>query len=207
MADLFGMLQERKEEVKVKAQETKAAKAKAKAPALVGAGLVAVVAVEAPKPAKHGKTGKKRKYGKKGKQLKVKDEKTPEVCEATAVALAEAVAKSGVVCKAKAGAKAVALAKAGAWAGGTRRNSRKRRRMRRLTRRGNWMPATAGGAPSAGGLSTDALNARARPSLASAGTRPCRCEGNRKFGVGAYQRLPSFHVSAAGVSLRLSERV
>jgi hypothetical protein len=117
MADLFGMLQERKEEAKVKAQETKAAKAKAKAPALVGAGLVAVVAVEAPKPAKHGKAGKKRKYGKKEKQLKVKDKKTPEVCEATAVALAEAVAKSGVACKAKAGAKAVALAKAGALAG------------------------------------------------------------------------------------------
>ena len=48
--------------------------------------------------------------------MKVKDDKTPAACEAKAVGLAtaEAVAKSGVVCKARAGANAVALAKAGA---------------------------------------------------------------------------------------------
>jgi hypothetical protein len=112
IADLFGMLQERKEDAKVKAQETKAAKAKAKALAMVGAGLNAVVAVEAPQPAKHGKTRKKGRHTKKGKQLKVKDDKTPEVC--VALAKAEAVAKSGIVCKAKTGAKALVLAKAGA---------------------------------------------------------------------------------------------
>jgi hypothetical protein len=46
IADLFGMMEDRKEEATVKAQETMAAKAKAKAPAVLGAGLDAVVAVE-----------------------------------------------------------------------------------------------------------------------------------------------------------------